>query len=312
MISTLVITFLIFLLILILFLFRIGFIRGEVYDVTKGNPKKGSKSAEFLNEVFKGIKYINSKPFEWHYIKSIDGLNLAARYFENKASNKVIILFHGYRSVAENDFAGIFNYYYELGYNILLVDQRSHGKSEGKYITFGVKERYDCLSWCEYINEKFHEINEIILGGISMGATTILLATELNLPSNVKGIIADCGFTSPKAIIEKVVSSKFGVDIRVLLPLVNLICKSLAKFSVYECSVVEVLKNNKLPILFIHGTSDDFVPSRMSRENYEACNSKKKLVLIDCVMHGVACLQDKVTFRKEIKIFLGSLGHSGT
>ena len=291
---------------LIIYLFNIGFVKGEVYDVTKGKPKKGSKTAEFLNDVFKGIEYINSKPHEWKYIKSIDGLTLAARFFEN-SSNKIILLFHGYRSVAENDFAGIFKYYYELGYNILLVDQRSHGRSEGKYITFGVKERFDCLKWCEYVDKNLPQIDEIILGGISMGATTVLLSTGLGLPDKVKGIIADCGFTSPKDIISKVVASRYGMDAKVLLPLVNILCKELGGFNIYECSVTDVIKENKLPILFIHGTSDDFVPSRMSKETFKACKSRKRLVLIDCVMHGVACLQDKITVQREIKKFLVTL-----
>ena len=217
-------------------------------------------------------------------------------------------MFHGYRSIAENDFAGIFSYYYELGYNILLVDQRAHGRSEGKYITFGIKERFDCLNWCEYIDNTFPQLDEIILGGISMGATTVLLATGLNLPDKVKGIIADCGFTSPKEIISKVVASRFGINADVLLPLVNILCKYIASFDIYECSVNEAMKNNKLPILFIHGTSDDFVPSKMSKENFEACQAEKKLVLTDCVMHGVACLQDKITVRREIKRFLATLG----
>lgn len=307
MISTLIIIFLIFMIFLILYLFNIGFIRGQIYDVTKGKPKKGSKTEQLLNGVFEGIEYISSKEFEWHYINSFDGLKLAARYFKNGVSNKIIILFHGYRSIAENDFAGVFKCYYELGYNILLVDQRAHGRSEGKYISFGVNERLDCASWCKYVDENFTHINEIILGGISMGATTVLLSTKLNLPDKVKGIIADCGFTSPKEILSKVVSRDYGLNADFLLPVVNILCKNIANFNIYECCVEDALKENKLPILFIHGTSDDFVPSKMSKENFKACNSKKKLVLIDCVMHGVACLQDKITIKREIKSFLTGL-----
>lgn len=307
MISTLIIIFIAFILFLIFTLFELGFVRGEIYDVTKGTPKKGSKSEKMLGEVFKGIEYINSKSYQWHEIKSYDGLKLVARYFKNKDSDKIILLFHGYRSISENDFAGIFSYYYELGYNILLVDQRAHGKSEGKYITFGVKERFDCLSWCEYIDREFKDVTEIFFGGISMGATTVLLASELDLPDKVKGIIADCGFTSPKAIISRVVSSRYGINADVLLPIINILCRFIAKFNVYECSVDDAMKKNQLPILFIHGTSDDFVPSRMSRENYEACKSFKRLLLIDCVMHGVACLQDKTRVRHEISAFLSSI-----
>lgn len=304
MISLLIIVFLIFLLFITFYVFNSAFVRGEVYDVTQGKPREGTKMAGYLKDVFEGIRYIDSKPCKWHYIKSFDGLTLAGRYFENKDLSKIIILFHGYRSISKNDFAGIFSYYYELGYSILLVDQRAHGKSEGKYITFGVKERFDCVSWCEYVSENFPKIDEIILGGISMGATTVLLATELVLPSKVKGIIADCGFTSPKDIISNVMEQKYGISSDLLLPLANILCVWLAHFNIYECSVIDAMKKNRIPILFIHGTSDDFVPSRMSRENYEACKSSKRLLFIDCVTHGVSCLQDKVRFRNEVSSFL--------
>lgn len=308
MIQTLIAVFLIFFIVLISKLFNEGFVRGEVFDATKLKVKPGSKSEMFLNELNDGINYINSHNMTWLYITSFDGLKLAARFFNNADSKKLVILFHGYRSIAENDFAGIFSYYYELGYNILLVDQRAHGRSEGKYITFGIKERFDCLNWCEYVDNTFPQLDEIILGGISMGATTVLLATGLNLPDKVKGIIADCGFTSPKEIISKVVANRFGINADLLLPLVNILCKYIASFDIYECLVNEAMKNNKLPILFIHGTSDDFVPSKMSKENFEACRTEKRLVLVDCVMHGVACLQDKITVRREIKRFLATLG----
>lgn len=181
------------------------------------------------------------------------------------------------------------------------------GNSEGKYITLGVKERYDCLSWCEYVENNFPQIDEIILSGISMGATTILLATGLKLPSKVKGLIADCGFTSTKDIISQVLSAKYSFCAEMLLPIINILCLSFARFNIYDCSAVDVLKQNKLPVLFIHGVSDDFVPSRMSIQNYEACRGPKKLLLIECATHGLSYLADKVKIQKEIKDFLAEV-----
>lgn len=140
-----------------------------------------------------------------------------------------------------------------------------------------------------------------------MGATTILLATELKLPSKVKGLIADCGFTSPKDIISRVLSIRYGLSADVLLPIVNILCITIAKFNVYECSVIYAMDKNTLPVLFIHGRSDDFVPSRMSIENYEACKSRKKLILIDCVTHGLSYLTDKLRVQKEVKSFLNTV-----
>lgn len=304
MIQTLVATFLIFFVIFIFKFFNMGFVKGEVFDVTKFKLKPGSKSEMLLNDLKDGINYINSHNFVWLYITSFDGLKLAARYFENETSKKTVILVHGYRSIAENDFATQFKLYYELGYNILLVDQRAHGKSEGKYITFGIKERYDLVSWCNDILKRYPQTLEIVLCGISMGSTTILLASELDLPCQVKGIVADCGFTSPKEILAKVMVSKYGISPEAILPVVNIFCIIFGKFNIYECSVKQALSKNKLPILFIHGISDDFVPSKMSVENFNACISKKKIILVECVNHGTSFLKDKVRISKEIKNFL--------
>ncbi|MBQ9314041.1 MAG: alpha/beta hydrolase [Clostridia bacterium] len=240
-------------------------------------------------------------------MKSNDGLLLAGRLFRCNNSNKMVILFHGYRSIAENDFSPYFRWYYEHDYNILLVDQRAHGKSEGRYITFGTKERYDVVTWCEYVSQNFSWVDEIILSGISMGATTVLLASNLNLPKKVKGIIVDSSFTSPRDIISKVASSKYGIDIDVFLPFLNLFCMMKAKCNIYECSVIDSMKENELPILFIHGLSDDFVPSKMTKANYAACHTRKQLVLVDCVTHGFACVYDKEKVQSAMESFLKSL-----
>lgn len=307
MISTLIICFVVFMSILTIYLFKVGFVKGELFDFTKSNPKKGGKLEKYLNAIIEGTEYINNIDKEWIYIESIDGLKLAARYFKNSNSNKIIILFHGYRSIPENDFGPIFKMYYELGYSILLIDQRAHGKSEGKYITFGVKERFDCLRWCEYVSDNLNEIDEIILGGMSMGATTVLLASGLKLPCKVKGIISDCGFTSPKDIISRVVNVRYGIEASVLLPFVNMLCVLIAKFNLYECSVLEAMNNNKLPILFIHGKSDNFIPSKMTVQNFEACRSRKKLLLVECVNHARSYLADKSKVQRAVKAFLESL-----
>lgn len=307
MILTFILTFLIFFIVFISKLFNEGFVRGEVFDVTKLKVRPNSKSESLLNEVNDGINYINSQIATWIFIESFDGLKLAARYFENDTSKKTVILVHGYRSIAENDFATQFKLYYELGYNILLLDQRAHGKSEGKYITFGIKERYDLVSWCNYIVTKFPQTEEIILNGISMGTTTILLASEFELPKQVKGIIADCGFTSPKDIISKVMITRYGISPEVLLPFINIFCVLFGKFNIYECSVKQALSKSKIPILFIHGVSDDFVPSKMSKENFSNCISKKKIILVECVNHGLSFLKDKVRLSREIKNFLSEV-----
>lgn len=304
MIMTLFILLTLFLEIISYYFFRKAFVRGETYDIMTTKLSSKSKLKKYLDEMQQTITWIENLPYEWLYMKSEDGLKLAGRLFTNTSSDKLVILFHGYRSIAENDFSAYFHFYYENHFQILLVDQRSHGKSEGKFITFGVKERNDCLKWCEYVEKNFSSIQKIYLAGMSMGATTVLLATQFQLPAKVKGIIADCGFTSPKEIITQIASSKYGIDVTLLLPLINILCLWKARFNIYGCSVKEAMQKNKLPILFIHGLSDDFVPSKMSKMNYNVCQSKKELVLVDCSNHGLSCVQDKEKIYDRLKIFL--------
>ena len=144
-------------------------------------------------------------PYKEVTVTSYDGLCLFGKcYFANKSAPWLIMM-HGYRSGAERDFCGGLKFGIEAGFNVLLVDQRAHGKSEGKCLTFGIKERRDCLSWVNYVVSKAGENCEIVLYGMSMGAATVLMAAGLDLPRNVVGIVADCGYSSPKAIIKKVI-----------------------------------------------------------------------------------------------------------
>lgn len=141
---------------------------------------------------------------------------------------------------------------------------------------------------------------------MSMGATTVLLASNLNLSSKVKKIVADSSFTSVKKILWKVANYQYGIDINVLFPILNWLCIHIAKFNLNDGDVLEAMKNNKLPILFIHALGDDFVPSKMSKENYNSCISKKELVLVDCMSHGFACAYQKEKVYNVLENFLNS------
>ena len=135
---------------------------------------------------------------------SYDGKLLHAIYLPKKDAKGTILLFHGYKSCWQIDFGLVLPYYYDtLGYSLLLVDQRAHGSSQGKYLTFGVRERLDVLSWATYMGQKLGQNAPLILGGLSMGATTVLLSSCFDFPANVRAVIADCGFTSPYEIAKK-------------------------------------------------------------------------------------------------------------
>lgn len=284
----------------ILFFFNLAFVRNN-----KNSSYSNSESLKnYMDTIKNGIDYIKSLDLINCKIKSFDNLILFGRYFDNKSS-KTIILFHGYRSDAFFDFSCAVKFYVELGVNILIVDQRAHGDSEGKLITFGIKERYDVKSWIEFVNEKFG-VEEIYLSGISMGATTVLLSADRNLPANVKGIIADCGFTSPAEIIKTVAEKSFHIRGWGAIAIINLVCKMVGGFSVYEASTVDALEKSDIPVFFIHGAADNFVPCYMSEQAYDAAKGEKHICIVDNADHGLSFLLDGDNITEKITDFICS------
>ena len=267
----------------------------------KGDPEY---FGQYYPSIKAGAEYIQSATFEEHIIESFDGLKLRGRYLKNGNSNKTVMLFHGYRSRGEKDFSGSFKYYVDSGFNVFLADQRSHGKSEGELITFGVKESRDVISWLDYIIKTYGNDKEIFLIGLSMGAATVKFAARFDLPDNVKGIIADCGFNSPEKIIRKVAKQNFHINGFLLMPALNVLCKLFGGFSVYEVTSEKALKNLKIPILFIHGTADNFVPHYMSLSGFEAANEPKFLCSVDGAPHGMSYLVDTLKVQKAVDDFI--------
>ena len=251
-----------------------------------------------------GKKWLCEQNFEEVSIQSDDGLTLCGHFLYTPSSKGTIIFFHGYKSNPINDFLCSLPFYRSLGYNILLVDQRAHGNSGGKYITFGVCERYDCKKWCEYVYTRFGDGKEIVLGGISMGASTVLMASGLELPPTVTKIVADCGFTSPYEIMSHVSKARFHFPPFVFVPTINLFCKAFAKYSLKEYSSYDALEQNRVPVLFIHGKADWFVPPEMSQNNYNVCVSKKKIVFFDGASHGMSFFADTEKYKKTVSDFL--------
>ena len=284
------------------YFFILAFVKQNVGDADDVDALINKPLQDYKETIKKGIEYIKTTPHKWVEIISFDGLKLKARYYNNN-SDKTIILVHGYRSTSARDFSCAVSMYSSFGFNVLLCDQRCSGRSEGKIITFGVKESRDVVSWAKFINNKFAP-ESIILGGISMGATTVLLSPSHGLPSNVKGIIADCSFTSPVDIINKVAKDSFKINAKYLLPLLNLGCRLFGNFSIYGVSTIESVKKFSNPILFIHGKKDYFVPYEMSVKCFEQCNGNGKLLLCENASHGTSYLLETERVEKEIKTFL--------
>ena len=249
------------------------------------------------------IKVLNEIDYEKVTIRSRDGKTLSARYYHVADGAPVHIEFHGYRSRATTDFCGINVLVRDLGHNTLLVDQRSHGESGGKSITFGVKERYDCLDWANYVIDRFGKDTKIILSGLSMGGATVLMASELDLPENIVGIMADCPYSSPKEIIKQE-CEKMKLPANLAYPFVRLGAIVFGGFDPSASTAKDAVKKAKVPILIIHGENDDFVPCQMSREIYDACASDKTLVTIPKAGHGISYIIDRPKYEKSVEDFL--------
>lgn len=244
---------------------------------------------------------VRAMPCEELWITSFDGLKLYGRYFEYTPGAPIELMFHGYRGSAERDLSGGVRRCFELGHSVLLVDQRCSGKSDGTVITFGVNEHRDCLKWLEEVQNRFPE-NKIILTGISMGASTVLIAAGMPLPENVIGVLADCGFTTAKDIIQ-VVIRQMGLPPALSYPFVKLGAKIYGHFDLEETSALEAMKHCTVPVIFFHGEDDTFVPCEMSRINYSACVARKKLVTIPGAGHGLSYPVQPERYLSAVKEF---------
>ena len=209
------------------------------------------------------IEEFEKAAFENVSILSHDGLKLTGRYYHVKDGAPLEIQCHGYKGNATRDFCGNWRIAKEAGRNILLIDERCHGESEGHTITFGILERKDVMRWIAYANERFGNV-PIMLSGVSMGAATVLMTSELELPENVKGILADCPYDAPSNIIKKVLGTDMGMPVKLVYPLIRLGGILYGKFNLDAASPMEAVKNSKVPILLIHGDDDRFVPYEMS------------------------------------------------
>ena len=230
-----------------------------------------------------------SLPCREYTITSHDGLTLYGKYYEYAPGAPIELMIHGYRGNAERDLCGGVQRCFALGHNAFVIDQRGSGKSQGNVITFGIREHQDCLNWVDFLINTFGADIKIILTGISMGASTVLMAAGKPLPKNVIGVLADCGFTNAKEII-KIVIRKLKLPPNLAYPFVKLGAFIYGGFRLETDSALSAMTRCTVPVIFYHGEADDFVPCYMSQQNYDACSSKKQLVTIPDAGHGLCYL----------------------
>lgn len=266
---------------------------------------QGMRFADFKEEIEQGRVWFWKQDKERITMKSKEGLKLTAYYLPAKEkSDKILILMHGYRNDGLSDFAALVKFYHEMGYHLLVPHQRGHAESEGDYICFGVKERYDLKGWTEYMVKRFNGSCSIFWSGVSMGAATVLMAADADAPQQVKGIIADCGFTSPWEMFACVLKRDIHLPVFPFLYTADFICRRRAGFGFKEYSTTISMKSNRIPVLFIHGGMDDFVPIEMSRRNYDVCTAKKQFLMIDRAGHGTCSLTEPEVYRTTVMEFM--------
>ena len=256
--------------------------------------------------ILAGKAWLEGKEREEVSITGGDGLLLRGLFVPNPEAKGTLLLFHGWRSTWKTDFIIAFPFYYSLGLNLLAVDQRAQNGSQGKYITYGVRECDDLALWVQWAAGRLGKEHPLFLGGLSMGASTVLMAADLPFEANVRGIVADCGFTSPYDIIRCVAARGTDRPLKLPMALLNVFTRLFAGFGLRERSTVESLRRTKLPVLLIHGLADDFVPAEMSRENYKACAGEKELVLVEGAGHGMSYVVEPDRVRERIAAFVRS------
>lgn len=235
-------------------------------------------------------------------IISFDGLKLCGKFYEFEPGAPIELMFHGYRGSAERDLSGGVHRCFQLGHSALIVEQRGSNDSEGHVISFGINEHRDCLDWIDFVVARYGTDVKIILTGISMGASTVLMAAGKKLPENVIGVLADCGFTTAREIMTHVMGA-IGLPPKLCYPFIKLGAWLFGHFDLDSYSALEAMDTCKVPVIFFHGEQDDFVPCQMSRINYDACSSKKRLVMIPGAGHGLCFPVEPERYLNELKLF---------
>lgn len=255
----------------------------------------------YRDEIIRAIDALNALPYERVYINAADGLRLTGRYYPAKPGAPLVIACHGYRGTPSRDFSAGAGIYRSMGCAVLLIEERGQCGSAGHTITFGAMEKYDVLLWTRWAADRFGDI-PILLGGISMGAATVLMVSALDLPENVRGIVADCPYTSARDIICSVGRDSV-VPMAWLYPFVRMSAKLFGHADLAQANALSAVKDAKVPILLIHGEDDRFVPCDMSRAIAAANPEMIEFHTFPGAGHGLSCLVDMPRYEALVKAF---------
>ncbi len=278
----------------------------ELPKTTEKSKKKltGSKDFfKFVEEADIMAKKLEESGLEEVEVEGPDGIKLAGHFYECPSAERVIVAMHGWRSSWARDFGAISEFWHKNGCSVLYAEQRGQNNSGGDYMGFGVLERHDCLEWINWVNERTSSALPVYLAGVSMGAATVLMASGLELPENVKGIMADCGFTSPHAIWKHVAEKNLHLSYGIIGRIADDMCKKKINIGSKDYSTTYALANTAVPVLFAHGSDDHFVPVEMTYENYMACASPKRLLIVPGADHAMSYYMEKQKYEQGMLDF---------
>ncbi len=283
--------------------YRIAF-----YMSAADRTKKGTIEGPYevhRAEIIRTIDLLKSRPCETVTIRSHDGLFLSGRYYHHCDGAPLAIGFHGYRSSAFSDFAwGSEMILDTLGHNLLLVDERAHGRSQGRTISFGIQERFDVLAWTQYARQRFGADTPMVLYGISMGAATVLMASGLPLPETVRGIVADCPYSVPLDIILHVGETANPLPTWLMKPFLLLGARIFGGFDLQAMDALRAVKQARVPILVLHGEADGFVPAFMSEGPQQANPTLVQRFTFPGADHAISCMVQPERYRQIVTEFV--------
>lgn len=283
--------------------FFLGCVRFKQPDWNNEKKLKKTPFKNFARHIVESGIWLNEHPHEDLWIESHDGLKLHAYWVPAENAKATVILAHGYRSTWRLDFGPVLQVYHDLGFNLLLPDQRAHGLSQGKCITFGIKESEDMYRWLLYHNREFEQL-PVLLFGLSMGASTMMYLADRELPENAKALLVDCGFTSPWEIISVVFRKILHIPAKPAMHIANLFVRLFSGIDFRQKDSREILQHCKLPIFMAHGLDDGFVPAYMTQQGFDACTAPKELFLVEGADHGVSFLVDREGYLSRAKQFV--------
>ena len=247
---------------------------------------------------------LEQAPHERIHITGYDGTELVGHLFRAEREKRVILAMHGWRSCWARDFGAVADFFRENDCTVLYAQQRGQGESGGDYMGFGMIERYDCLEWIKWLNSNGFEGSGIYLAGISMGATTVLMTAGFpELPENVVGVLADCGFTSAKEEWKYISEKNLRIPFEKRRKHLDKLCRKRIELDSDAYTTLDAMKTCHVPILFVHGEADTFVPVEMTLQNYEACRSPKKLLLVPGANHGMSYFLNRSGYEAAVKQF---------